>query len=282
MAKRAGITLVEVLVAILIMGVGMLAILTLFPVGLLNCRQAMRDDRVVQAGSNASAIALARNVRHDTQVEAQFGTGQALVYVDPFYANINAGNLGAGNPGGSIPRTSITLQNAGFFPRWFSLVDDYTFQTNGIPQGTPLQSGGVYTWAYLLRRPRNNLQLKTNDASFTDLAVVVYEGRNTAVAGGETPFSPSQGNAGDTTLIVPWTASKPAIGKTGWILDLSTSSITNQPVGQFYRIVSMIDSPTASNTVIMETQTPLKNNVTNILVMEKVAEVLERGTGWAP
>ena len=45
MQRRSGITLVEVLVAILIMGVGMIALLTLFPLGALNIAQALKDDR---------------------------------------------------------------------------------------------------------------------------------------------------------------------------------------------------------------------------------------------
>ena len=94
MNRRSGLTLVEVLIAILIMGVGMLSILTLFPIGLLNCRQALQDDRVVQAATNASAIALARNIRHDPLVETQFATGTMAVYVDGFYANNGAGSAG--------------------------------------------------------------------------------------------------------------------------------------------------------------------------------------------
>jgi type II secretory pathway pseudopilin PulG len=261
MKRQSGITLVEVLVAILIMGVGLLAIFTLFPIGLLNYRQAMQDDRVVQAATNANSIALARNIRHDINVETAFANGQTLVYVDAFYQNI------AGNLGGSIPRCTIT----GAKPtRWFALLDDFEFNQDGTPVANAgiVESKGYYTWAYLLRRPR------ANDRSFTDMAVVVYGGRTVAVAEGETVL-PALGSIDGAGLTVTGT---PAISRTGWVLDL-TPDATGNPTGQFYRIVSV--TPNGATT-FLETQIPLRSDVKSILVMENVIEVLERGTGWEP
>jgi prepilin-type N-terminal cleavage/methylation domain-containing protein len=57
MTRRSGMTLVEVLVAIFIMAIGLLALLTLFPLGALNMAQAIKDQRVAEAGRNAGAIA---------------------------------------------------------------------------------------------------------------------------------------------------------------------------------------------------------------------------------
>ncbi|HJT75957.1 MAG TPA: prepilin-type N-terminal cleavage/methylation domain-containing protein [Gemmataceae bacterium] len=57
MTRRAGMTLVETLVAIFIMAIGLLALLTLFPLGALNMAQAIKDQRVAEAGRNAGAIA---------------------------------------------------------------------------------------------------------------------------------------------------------------------------------------------------------------------------------
>jgi len=57
MSRRPGITLVEVLVAILITGVGLLALLTLFPLGALEMRQAIQDDRAGHVKHNAIAAA---------------------------------------------------------------------------------------------------------------------------------------------------------------------------------------------------------------------------------
>lgn len=52
---RPGLSLTEVLVTLFIMGLGTIAILTLFPLGALNMAQAMRDDRTTQAAGQADA-----------------------------------------------------------------------------------------------------------------------------------------------------------------------------------------------------------------------------------
>src|SRR3954468_414636 len=87
MRHRPGITLLEVLVAIFIMAIGMLALLTLFPLGALNMARALRDDRAAQAAANAENIALAQDLRHDTTVSALFNSQPGWpVFVDPFGA----------------------------------------------------------------------------------------------------------------------------------------------------------------------------------------------------
>lgn len=55
-ASQAGVTLVELLVAIIVMGVGMLALLTLFPLGALEMAQAIKDDRTGAIADNAAAL----------------------------------------------------------------------------------------------------------------------------------------------------------------------------------------------------------------------------------
>jgi len=53
---RTGITLVEVLVAIFIIGVGLLALLTLFPLGALELAQAIKDDRAGTIAAEAQVL----------------------------------------------------------------------------------------------------------------------------------------------------------------------------------------------------------------------------------
>ncbi|MBN9520627.1 prepilin-type N-terminal cleavage/methylation domain-containing protein [bacterium] len=53
MTRRPGLSLAEVLVALFIMGIGTIAILTLFPLGALNMAQALRDSRTTQAAVQA-------------------------------------------------------------------------------------------------------------------------------------------------------------------------------------------------------------------------------------
>jgi Prokaryotic N-terminal methylation motif len=54
--QRAGITLIEVLFAIFIAGVGLLALLTLFPLGVSEMAQAIKDDRAGKLATDATAL----------------------------------------------------------------------------------------------------------------------------------------------------------------------------------------------------------------------------------
>ncbi|QDU22053.1 type II secretion system protein [Urbifossiella limnaea] len=56
MSRRPGLSLTEVLVALFIMGIGTIAVLTLFPLGALNMAQAFRDDRCTQGAAQADAF----------------------------------------------------------------------------------------------------------------------------------------------------------------------------------------------------------------------------------
>jgi hypothetical protein len=57
--------LTEVLVAIFVMAIGLLALLTLFPIGALSMAQAIKDDRTAHAGKDGYAIAIAIDIQHD-------------------------------------------------------------------------------------------------------------------------------------------------------------------------------------------------------------------------
>lgn len=56
MTRRSGLSLTEVLVALFIMAIGLIAILTMFPLGALQMGQALKDDRTAQAASNADGF----------------------------------------------------------------------------------------------------------------------------------------------------------------------------------------------------------------------------------
>src|SRR3954464_555650 len=99
---RRGVTLIEVLTAIFIMGVGLLAILTLFPLGALSMARAVRDDRAATIGANAAAFvsALDPDLRNDPAVVLALNTQPSNppfapsdpngpgnpVFVDPVFA----------------------------------------------------------------------------------------------------------------------------------------------------------------------------------------------------
>jgi len=73
MVRRQGATLIEVLVAIFVMGLGMIALLTLFPIGALRMALAIQDDKCATAVANANAIATMRDVRNDKFVRSPLG-----------------------------------------------------------------------------------------------------------------------------------------------------------------------------------------------------------------
>ncbi len=56
MNRRTAVTLTEVLMAIFIMGIGLMAILSLFPLGAAQMAQALKDQRCAEAANNAGAM----------------------------------------------------------------------------------------------------------------------------------------------------------------------------------------------------------------------------------
>ena len=60
--QRAGITLTEILISILIMGVGLVSLATLFPLGLLRLRNAARMSRSALVTESATGDLAARNL----------------------------------------------------------------------------------------------------------------------------------------------------------------------------------------------------------------------------
>jgi prepilin-type N-terminal cleavage/methylation domain-containing protein len=140
--RRRGLSLTEVLVAIFIMAIGLMALLTLFPLGALNMAQAIKDDRTGNSAANGAAVAhtiwrmlVANNpanpdptltpillnagkVSYPNLPDLTGTTGPGYwVYIDPFGYNgqYNYGGAGpyaswqtwlAGSPAGSLPRYS--------------------------------------------------------------------------------------------------------------------------------------------------------------------------------
>jgi prepilin-type N-terminal cleavage/methylation domain-containing protein len=306
MNKRPGVTLVEVLTAIFIMGVGMLALLTLFPLGALSMARAIRDDRAAAAAGNAAALATAFDLRNNGTVvnaitTAPKVTGDATtysapdpdgpgypVYVDPVYRTLGSqqlGNKAATTPG--LSRVGAPwATTAARMALYFSLQDEIQFDPNGAAS---LSTGnvnrpGTYTWAYLVRRP------VSKSAALTELMVVVYSGRSTEVVDGETVFDgagTALGTQGTNTVTITYAAgSKPNIRKAGWILDTTylTSTIGGTTYGtvaaQPYRVANVTESGATSLT--LELDTNLKNDCKTLVIMENVIAVVDKGTTWKP
>lgn len=318
MNRRPGVTLLEVLITIFIMGIGMLALLTLFPLGALSMAQAIRDDRLANAANMASALANAWDVRHDPNVKTALdgfrttpptggaapdpiGPGYPLI-VDPF-TTAYSGNLGAGAGTIGIPRSASYVPIYASTPsvnRWFSLPDEMNFNTAATPDGTSLGSGvvlqrqGRYTWAYLLRRPQSSV------ADPVELTVLLYYARPTSVVVAETPYSAggystasgasTTNTRGLTAVALTYSAGTPPPVRQGtWLADITYETATSAATGatygsvhsDFYRAVNVSDD--GAGTMTIELDTPIKANTLNtVVVLENVAEVLYKGTGWRP
>ncbi len=116
--RSAGITLTEILISILILGVGLVSLATLFPIGLLRLREAQRQTRSAYLVQSANA---------DVEARGLFSKNSFLY---PDLLNLAAGlNLwyGAGNPLGGNPVGSV------FY--------------NPLTQDTPFYGGDAYDTA---------------------------------------------------------------------------------------------------------------------------------------
>ncbi len=88
--SRPGVTLTEVLIAMFVMALGMLALLTLFPLGVFQIGQALKDDRTTQTASQADGVlrSLWRN-----QVVQPLNDNDPTTLPDPFVWAMDDPNL---------------------------------------------------------------------------------------------------------------------------------------------------------------------------------------------
>jgi hypothetical protein len=265
MNGRRGITLTEVLVAIFVTGLGLISLMTLFPLGALNMAQAIKDDRTAHCAANASAYL---RTWWRTQVE----TGKSdpwgpnyPVYLDP----IGVGSVGSTPLGSSIPRVDVPSTWIGAGPNktaniyaQFTLLDDITFNQNGIANTTPgfLERQGLYSWAYMVRR-------LNSDPRVLEYEIIVYHGRSLALSGGalsgETTYAASIVQ-GSNTVTIPGSQN---IKRGGWICDGTN--------GYFYRVRSV--TPVAGGLAVV-VENPFRASGSSVICMANVHEVFERST----
>jgi prepilin-type N-terminal cleavage/methylation domain-containing protein len=82
-ASSSGVTLIEVLTAIFVMGIGLMALVTLFPLGALTMAQAIKDDRAAAIADQATAFSqAAENLVSKTQEFARESLLKGSVDVD--------------------------------------------------------------------------------------------------------------------------------------------------------------------------------------------------------
>ena len=130
-SRSAGITLTEILISILILGVGLVSLATLFPIGLLRLREAQRQTRSAYLFQSATADVAARGLL----------SSNSFVYAD--FANLNPPGypmwfLSRLNPDGSGRYNPLTQDTA------FYGDDPYDPANPGVPYdpANPNNSGG--------------------------------------------------------------------------------------------------------------------------------------------
>lgn len=277
--SRPAVTLMEVLIAMFIMAIGMMALLVLFPVGAVSMGQALKDDRCAYASTVAENVAIINNVRYGdgNTVTALNASPSGLVYVDPYGVNQSMPPLG-----GIIPRVSPSfITNGGAIAlqltdRWFSLADDISFGLNGAADtgntGGVIDTGRRYSFAYLLRR---SVPASVNLAPVpVQLYAVVYAGRpvsSLATTPTEYPYTlVTQGAVGSNSVVISG-VSLPGLKRGGWILEPAN--------GYFYRVTNLAEAG-GSTTVELETNLKGSAPIASVVGMDFVAEVFDKGSGW--
>ena len=292
MTRRPAVTLMEVLIAMFIMAIGTMALMALFPVGAVSMAQALKDDRCAYASIMSENAAIATNVRYgDATVATTLNaTASGLVYVDPYAALQIPINPALSTVGGLIPRISpffitnplpvvppaIPPTPQQLTDRWFSLPDDIGFNLSGMADTSNtgpgiIDRGRGYTYAYLLRRQPPFSLLNPSLTMYTvQLYSVVYYGRPINSLTPETTL-PAVGAAGLNSITVSTTGTTLKRGR--WLLD---------PVGgYFYRVTNLAENNfTVPPSTTVEIQQNLVLPVSFITIMDNVAEVFDKGTGW--
>jgi hypothetical protein len=273
MTRRSGLTLVEVLTALFILALGVIAILTLFPLGAMHMAQAIRDNRSTESAVNAD-----QQFRTIWKTNVVEGNGS-----EPFHtAMTDPDGSGALPPALTGPSYPVAVDPMGFVARnvtvrdWVgdvptrlarrnlnavtsnqhalrlcSLMDTMGFN-EGVPD--PGERELRYNWLWVLRRP------DVADPHTCDMTVVVFDRRAHlhATTGAEDVLATINNGTipGQSSLTFnafnPETNIRP--GK--WIMDATISPTVPTPRpgirhANFYRIVSV-----TGNTV--ELQSPIK------------------------
>ena len=276
MTRRSGLTLVEVLTALFILALGVIAILTLFPLGAMQMGQAIRDSRSTESAFNADQYMR-------TVWKNQFEPGATLeafypamldpdgagpmqpattgpsypVAVDPmgYVARPTASNprsvrewVGDDRTFVRIPRHTLNSvgTNSQYALRLCSLMDTMGFQ-EGVPNGDRELR---YNWLWVLQMPN------VSDPKTANMTAVIFDRRAHlhATLGAEDVLIASNTTPGLSSVTFDAFNAETKILPGSWIMDGTTAlpaprrGIRN---ANFYRV-------TAVNGQTVELQTPIK------------------------
>jgi hypothetical protein len=276
MARRSGVSLVEVLVTLFITAIGLLALLSLFPVGAVSMARALKDSRCAQAAYNGAHISSMMGFSSDSNVTTYQGGGAGTtnwnslfaptwpppggypampavpmissqsgpsfpIYVDvvpstPWIGSYYQVNQAGPQSPGIIRCVPTTINSTLQSLKFFALTDDITFQMDGVPPPA-VQREDRYTWGCMYRQPLYN-------GGTTKTTVAVYSGRSTVILGETVYPGINFTNSNTIDVYVPPGQEPPAVRAGSWILDatvIDPFTGTPDPHGIFYRVVGITD-----------------------------------------
>lgn len=140
---RAGITLTEILISIMIMGVGLISLATLFPLGLMRLRNASRMSRSALLADSAAAELATRNLL----ARSSFLRPASTHYGPPNFTAFGAPYAAKGfDPW--IQDTPLPVTGpVGVYRGWGGFGDPLDFNADGVPE-QPLINGPGLPVAY--------------------------------------------------------------------------------------------------------------------------------------
>ena len=254
---RQGLTLVEVLATIVILAVGSLSILVLFPVGAMKVKAALNNTKMAQSASNGLSNLqilvktglLNIRVKTPTNTKGQnysnFLLDDTQVCLFDQTAQINGALAYPGNSNYSIPvnflsppfNNEVNVVNQTplqFRKKWFSFQDDIEWDANGSV-GQVVVRGQAFSTAYLIRKQSQN--------EIYDVTILVYNGRspNLYDSGNDQPLvlGPMAGPGWESALALTSLPNKDegrTLAKGSWIVET-----TNQEY-EYYQIQSITEA----------------------------------------
>jgi len=302
MSLRKGLSLVEVLTAIFITGLGIISILTLFPLGAMRMAQAFRDERSALAAYNAEQFFRSYWKKHVVEAASRDPFFLALdqpaagmppclphepsypVVVDPmgFLARglLMLNQNWFGDPPTRIPRRNLQVvgNNPTAALSLCSLRDGIVADDNG----NPLEREFRYNFLWVVQRPRNA------DRFHANLTIVVFDRRAPMYVPprSEQVFHNVTFNPGQTSLLlehIPGVSPNQLEIRSGdWVMDGTiydpSSGIAVDRPGlrhaYFYRVTAMTETPTGT---LLEIQPPLRTPADGNLASYRGTLILLRG-----
>ena len=272
--NRKGITLLEVLMAIFIMGIGMVSVFAIFPVAALMMGQAIEKYQInevvnnTQSNFDADALEFVKN-----QPNWIYSKGAVL---NPIFAGNSPQYLfldqAAGPTRSSLGGVTVAYINGGVSPalpaqineRYFTSNFDIELDESGRAV-FPVASAGKYSVSFLLeKKPPLDNPLPSRRY------MLVYKGRSQTFA----PFpweAISTSVASAPNLIIP-TPGVLDYKKQGWIMTFN--SVTGNR--SFHQITAI--NPVGAG-IELEVKPKLGTDANNVYLLSDVVRVIDMGAG---